>query len=54
MTARRIKGAVALVTGDEDIFPDPFAADLGRQFRSSPKAAERQIAAMASGSAAAA
>ncbi len=32
--------------GQEDIFPDPFAADFGRQFGSSPKAAERQIAAM--------
>jgi len=33
--------------GQEDIFPDPFAVDFGRQFESSPKAAERQIAAMA-------
>ena len=33
--------------GQEDIFPDPFALDFGRQFGSSPKAAERQIAAMA-------
>jgi NAD(P)-dependent dehydrogenase (short-subunit alcohol dehydrogenase family) len=33
--------------GQEDIFPDPFAVDFGRQFMSSPKAAERQIAAMA-------
>jgi NAD(P)-dependent dehydrogenase (short-subunit alcohol dehydrogenase family) len=33
--------------GQEDIFPDPFAVDFGRQFGSSPKAAERQIAAMA-------
>jgi NAD(P)-dependent dehydrogenase (short-subunit alcohol dehydrogenase family) len=32
--------------GHEDIFPDPFAVDFGRQFGSSPKAAERQIAAM--------
>jgi hypothetical protein len=32
--------------GQEDIFPDPFAVDFGRQFGSSPKAAERQIAAM--------
>jgi NAD(P)-dependent dehydrogenase (short-subunit alcohol dehydrogenase family) len=42
--------------GQEDIFPDPFAVDFGRQFESSPKAAERQmaamIAAMAAGSAA--
>jgi len=33
--------------GQEDIFPDPFAVDFGRQFGSSPKAAERQVAAMA-------
>ena len=33
--------------GQEDIFPDPFAVDFGRQFQSSPKASERQIAAMA-------
>jgi NAD(P)-dependent dehydrogenase (short-subunit alcohol dehydrogenase family) len=33
--------------GEEDIFPDPFAVDFGRQFASSPKASERQIAAMA-------
>ena len=32
--------------GQEDIFPDPFAVDFGRQFESSPKASERQIAAM--------
>src|SRR5258708_25496699 len=32
--------------GQEDIFPDPFALDFGRQFESSPKASERQIAAM--------
>ena len=33
--------------GQEDIYPDPFAVDFGRQFGASPKAAERQIAAMA-------
>jgi NAD(P)-dependent dehydrogenase (short-subunit alcohol dehydrogenase family) len=32
--------------GQEDIFPDPFSRDFGRQFESSPKAAERQVAAM--------
>jgi len=37
--------------GHEDIFPDPFAVDFGRRFASSPKASERQIAAMVSGSA---
>jgi NAD(P)-dependent dehydrogenase (short-subunit alcohol dehydrogenase family) len=38
--------------GQEDIFPDPFAVDFGRQFESSPKASERQNAAMVRGSAA--
>ena len=33
--------------GQEDIFPDPFAVDCGRQFGSSPKESERQMAAMA-------
>ena len=33
--------------GREDIFPDPFAMEFGRQFESSPKASERQIATMA-------
>jgi NAD(P)-dependent dehydrogenase (short-subunit alcohol dehydrogenase family) len=37
--------------GQEDIFPDPFAVDFGRRFQSSPKASERQIAAMVSGAA---
>ena len=32
--------------GQEDIFPDPFAADFGRRFGCSPKASERQIAEM--------
>ena len=32
--------------GREDIFPDPFAVDFGRQFESSPKDSERQMAAM--------
>jgi len=36
--------------GQEDIFPDSFAVDFGRQFESSPKASERQMAAMMSGS----
>lgn len=30
--------------GDEDIFPDPFAASFGEQFHASPKAVERQMA----------
>jgi len=33
--------------GHEDIFPDPFAVDFGRRFGASPKATEREIAAMA-------
>ena len=33
----------------EDILPDPFAAQFGEQFEASPKASERQIAAMAAG-----
>jgi NAD(P)-dependent dehydrogenase (short-subunit alcohol dehydrogenase family) len=32
--------------GTEDVFPDPFAATFGAQFESSPKASERQFAAM--------
>ncbi len=36
-----------LAAGQEDIFPDPFAVEFGRQFGSSPKASERQVAAMA-------
>jgi NAD(P)-dependent dehydrogenase (short-subunit alcohol dehydrogenase family) len=32
--------------GQEDIFPDPYAVDFGRQFESSPKTSERQVAAM--------
>lgn len=38
--------------GQEDIFPDPFAVDFGRRFEASPKAAERQFAALVSGAAA--
>jgi NAD(P)-dependent dehydrogenase (short-subunit alcohol dehydrogenase family) len=33
--------------GQEDIFPDPYAAQFGRQFGPSLKAAEREMAAMA-------
>jgi len=32
--------------GHEDIFPDPYAQDFGRQFEASPKTSERQMAAM--------
>jgi NAD(P)-dependent dehydrogenase (short-subunit alcohol dehydrogenase family) len=38
--------------GQEYIFPDPYAVDFGRQFESSPKASERQVAAMVAGLAA--
>lgn len=34
--------------GQEDIFPDPFSADCGQRYGSSPKALERQFSAMAS------
>jgi len=39
--------------GQADIFPDPFAVAFGRQFEASPKASERQLAAMVSGAPAA-
>ena len=32
--------------GDEEIMPDPFAVQFGEQYQASPKASERQIAAM--------
>ena len=32
--------------GQDDIFPDPFAVDFARQFESSPKASEGQMAAI--------
>jgi hypothetical protein len=37
--------------GQEDIFPDPFSRDFGQRFQASPKASERQIAAMVASSA---
>jgi short-subunit dehydrogenase len=40
-----------LEAGDEDIFPDPFALALGEQFHASPKAVERQLAALVSAAA---
>jgi len=57
-SARDVAFAIldGIEAGQEDIFPDPFAVEFGRQFASSPKASERQMAAMmaemASGSAA--
>jgi len=32
--------------GSEEIFPDPFSADFGRRYASSPKESEQQVAAM--------
>ena len=32
--------------GTEDIFPDPFAVTFGEQYHASPKASERQVAAL--------
>src|SRR6266567_2869500 len=48
-SARDVAFAIlnGIEAGQEDIFPDPFAVDFGRQYGSSPKASERQIAAMA-------
>jgi len=57
-SARDVAFAIldGLEAGQEDIFPDPYAVDFGRQFESSPKGSERQMAgmtaAMLSGSAA--
>jgi short-subunit dehydrogenase len=36
-------------SGNEDIFPDPFAVDFIALYEDSPKASERQIAAMVNG-----
>ena len=51
---REVAGAIleGIEAGQEDIFPDPFSVDFGRGFQASPKASERQVAAMFSGSAA--
>ncbi len=37
----------AIEAGQEDIFPDAFAVEISRQFEASPKASERQFAALA-------
>lgn len=44
---REVASAIldAVEAGQEDIFPDAFAREFGRQFESSPKASERQTAA---------
>lgn len=39
--------------GNDDIFPDAFAAVFSEQFQSSPKDSERQTAAMMAGASAA-
>jgi NAD(P)-dependent dehydrogenase (short-subunit alcohol dehydrogenase family) len=53
-SARDVAFAIldGIEAGQEDIFPDPFAVDFGRRFQASPKASERQIAAMVASSAA--
>lgn len=54
-SARDVAFAIldGIEAGQEDIFPDPYAVQFGRQFESSPKASEREmatlIAAMLSG-----
>jgi len=47
-SARDVAFAIldGMEAGQEDIFPDPYAVDFGRQFESSPKSSERQMAAM--------
>lgn len=47
-TPDEVAGAIldGLEAGSLDIFPDEFAADFARQFESSPKGSERQVAAM--------
>jgi NAD(P)-dependent dehydrogenase (short-subunit alcohol dehydrogenase family) len=48
-SAREVASSIldGIEAGQEDIYPDPFAVDFSRQFGSSPKASERQMAAMA-------
>jgi NAD(P)-dependent dehydrogenase (short-subunit alcohol dehydrogenase family) len=54
-SARDVASAIldGVEAGNEDILPDPFAVEFGRQFESSPKASERQMAAMVAALAAA-
>jgi len=54
-SARDVASAIldGVEAGQEDILPDPFAVEFGRQFESSPKASERQMAAMVAALAAA-
>ena len=48
-TPRDVADAIlaGVAGGHEEIFPDPFAEQFGQQFEASPKASERQVAAMA-------
>jgi NAD(P)-dependent dehydrogenase (short-subunit alcohol dehydrogenase family) len=50
---REVASAIldAIEAGREDIFPDPFAADFGKRYQSSPKASERQVIEMMTGAA---
>jgi hypothetical protein len=50
---REVASAIldAIEAGREDIFPDPFAADFGKRYQSSPKASERQVIEMMAGAA---
>jgi NAD(P)-dependent dehydrogenase (short-subunit alcohol dehydrogenase family) len=52
-SARDVAHAVldGIEAGREDIYPDPFAVEFGRLYESSPKASERQNAAMVAGAA---
>lgn len=42
----------AIEAGTLDVYPDPFAAQFGRDFEASPSGLERQVARMAAGAAA--
>ena len=47
-SAREVAHAIldGVEAGQEDIYPDPFAVEFGRLYEFSPKASERQNAAM--------
>lgn len=47
-SARDVANAIldGVEAGHEDIFPDPYAIGFGRQYSASPKASERDVAAM--------
>ena len=50
-TPRDVADAIldAVAAGQEDVFPDPYAEQFAEQFQASPKASERQVAAMIAG-----